>query len=257
MKNYTKLLNNLFSKWKKEREFTHFYQDGLMYRGNYCYNEDNVPCWREPGNESSMWDKSAARVMFLLKDVNSRGDTEETDDDLRGRVFLDTRYRGYKNLTYWLYGLLKTMETGQAPEYTFSDKEASELFDKTPVAYVNCKKQAGSSSVAYSTLLEYMNRDKEFLIKEIELLNPDIIMCCAYTDSLGNPILDFIKENICTDLSKIDESGWIYYSAQSNKVVIDAYHFVTTKKTNEAMYEDMVEAFNEFIQKYPGFRKLR
>ena len=255
MKDYTKLLDDLFEKWKNEREFTHFYYDGLMYRGEYCYDKDNLPYWRKPGNESKMWDKCPTRVMFLLKDVNARGDTAEDDDDLRGRVFLNTGYRGYKNLTYWLYGILKTIETGHAPDYTFSSTEASKLFDETPVAYVNCKKQAGFSSCSYSTLLSYIERDKDFIIKEIDILNPDIIMCCAYTGNTGNPIFDFVKENIFTDLIKVND--WIYYSEKNNKVIIEAYHFVSRAKTNEYMYTKMTQHFEDFIKKYPKFKKLR
>ena len=254
MKDYTKLLDDLFKEWKNEREFTHFYYDGLMYRGEYIYI-DNIPYWIKSSKESEMWDKCPTRVMFLLKDVNARGDTAEIADDLRQRAFLNTGYRGYKNMTYWLYGILKTIETGCAPDYTFSDAEASKLFDETPVAYVNCKKQAGGSSCSYSTLLNYIERDKEYLIKEIEILDPDIIMCCAYTESTLNPIFDFVKENIFTDLIKVND--WIYYSEKTNKVVIEAYHFVTTKKSNKYLYTKMTKHFEDFIKKYPKFKKLR
>lgn len=250
MNNYTKILNELFEEWEKEREFTHFYEDGLMYRGEYL-----SPYLRKSGKESELWDKCSTRVMFVLKDVNARGDTPDDDQDLRYRAFLNTGYRGYKNLTYWLYGILKTIETSHAPDYTFTNAEASQLFDETPVAYINCKKEAGYSRCSYSTLKYYIERDKDFLTEEIKILNPDIIVCCAYTESTGNPIFDFVKENICPDLIKIN--GWIYYSEQLNKVIINAYHFTTSAMGNEAMYTEMTEAFEEFIKQYPQFKNIR
>ena len=256
MSNLTKQLDNLFEKWKNEREFTHFYKDGLMYRGKYLY-ENKIPYWRKPGKESELWEKCPTRVMFVLKDTNANGDTEESDDDLRGRVFYNTTYPGYKNMTYWLYGILKTIETGHAPEFTFSDEEASMLYDATPVAYINCKKQGGGKSCHYNTLVDYIERDKDFLTKEFEILNPDIIICCAYTENTGNPILDYVEKNICPDLVKIN--GWVHYSKQKNKVVINAYHVKTrTKGCNyKSMYTEMTEAFEEFIKKYPKFKNIR
>ena len=70
-----------------------------------------------------------------------------------------------------------------------------------------------------------------------------------------NPIFDFVKENIYTDLVKIN--NWIYYSEKNNKVVIEAYHFVSRSQTNEYMYTEMTKHFEDFIKKYPKFKKLR
>jgi hypothetical protein len=244
---YNEQLNKRFEEWKEKSEFTHFFFDGLMYRGEIAN-----PYWRRSGNENELWEKTSTRVMFLMKDVNAGEDGKEVDDDIRGRIFRDTTKKIYRNMSYWLYGLLKTIENGKIPEYPISVAEATQFFDDTPVAYVNCKKQAGASSVSCSKLKYYIERDKKFIIEEIEILKPDIIICCAWTESTDNPILKFIKENLYQDIKEVNK--WMYYSEDNNKLIIDSYHPSTTKSSNSDMYHNMMEAYKEFLTQYPGFK---
>ena len=248
MENYNEKLDALFKKWQKESEFTHFFYDGLMYRGEIISTH-----WRKSGNESEMWEKAPKRVMFLLKDVNAGGDGPEDDNNIRGRNFKDTTSRTYWNMSYWLYGLLKTIENGEVPKFTFSHSEATQFFDDTPVAYVNCKKQAGTSSVSPSTLNYYIERDKKFIKEEIEILNPDIIICCAWTESSGNSIFEFVKNYVYQDIENVN--SYMYYCAKKNKLVINAYHPTSTKIRDTEMYENIMSDFNDFLVKFPDFNK--
>jgi hypothetical protein len=250
---YNKKLNELFEKWEKEFEFSHFFCDGLMYRGEILKNDTGTPFWRRSGNEDELWDKTQKRVMFLLKDVNANGDS---NDDIRGLICKGTKSPMFKRMSYWLYGLLKTTENGRTPDYnTFTNEESTHFFDDTPVAYVNCKKEAGTSSVTPNTLHYYMKRDKNFIIDQVKILDPDIILCCAWAESTDNPILKFIKENVYQDLEQVN--GWMYYSEKDNKLVINSYH-PSTRKSNDKyteMYNNMMAAYKEFIDKYPDFLK--
>lgn len=248
MAKYNEKLDALFEEWKKEFEFTHFFHDGLMYRGEVIN-----PNWRDPGKEDEMWDNAPKRVMFLLKDVNAGGDGPEDDDDIRGRILTDTSSTTYRNMSYWFYGILKTIETGEIPEYTFSVHESTKFFDNTPVAYVNCKKEAGESSITHHTLSKYIERDKKYLIKQIEILNPDIIICGAWTESGGNPIFNLVEKDIYKGIKKIND--WMYYCEENNKLVINSYHPSTTASDGESMYTNMTSALKEFLEKYPDFRK--
>jgi hypothetical protein len=253
MKNYNDELDVLFEKWQKKSGITHFFQDGLMYRGKI--REDKM--WRFPGNESEMWDIAPKRVMFLLKDVNARGDGPAADDDIRARIFRDTSALIYLNMSYWLFGLLKTIENGQIPDFTFSNADATQFFDDTPVAYVNCKKEAGTNTINNDTLINHIETDNKNLIYEITMLDPDIIICCGGSSS----IKDFVEKEIYTDLEKINESNnWIYYSKNNNKVVIDSFHPSYWQIGGEyrgakKIYELMMPKFKEFLDEYPNFLK--
>lgn len=250
MKTYNEQLDELFRKWKKEFEFAHFFHDGLMYRGEI---KTENPYWRNSGNEDELWEEAPKRVMFLMKDVNAGGDGLDIDNDIRGRIFRNASSRTYQNMVYWLYGLLKTMESGQVPNFTFSDSEAKHFFDDTPVAYVNCKKEAGTSSVSNSTLNYYIERDKKFIIEEIEILNPDIIVCCAWAESSGNPIFEFVGENVYQDIEQVN--SWMYYSKEKKKLIIDSYHPATRKSNDTEIYNNMMADFKEFLDEYPDFLK--
>lgn len=248
MINYNEKLDALFEKWKNDFVFRHFFQDGLMYRGQVV-----EPYWRSSGEESKMWHNASKRIMFLLKDINTRGDGPDDDDDIRGRIFTDTSSVVYRNMSYWLYGILKTIETGEIPEYTFSVHESTCFFDNTAVAYVNCKKEAGGSSVSYNTLVEYIERDRKYIAKEIEILNPDIVICGAWTESTGNPIFDFVKNDIYKEIKKIN--SWMYYCDTTNKLIVNSYHPATRVCSGKVMYNDMMDALKDFLDKYPNFIK--
>lgn len=246
--NFNEQLKVLFEKWTKESEFTHFFYDGLMNRGKI-----ENPNWRSSGNEDELWNNAPKRIMFLLKDVNAGGDGPEDDDDIRGRNFKDTNSRTYLNMSYWLFGILKTIEMGEIPKYTFSNSESTQFFDDTPVAYVNCKKEAGKSSVSHNTLVNYIERDKKYIVEEIEILNPDIIVCCAWTEGSGNPIFDLVEKEIHKGIKKIN--GWMYYCEETNKLVINSYHPATTVCDDAYLFNEMMKAFKEFLDKYPNFIK--
>lgn len=248
MTNYNKKLKKLFKEWKNAFAFKHFFYDGLMYRGEIIN-----PYWRNPGEENEMWDNAPKRIMFLLKDVNVGKDGPDDDEDIGGRIFTDTSSRTYRNMSYWLYGILNTIETGEIPKYTFSVSESTQLFDNTPIAYVNCKKEAGGSSVSYQTLTNYIERDKKYIIKEIEILDPDIIICGAWTENSGNPIFNLVEKEIYKGIKKINE--WMYYCEATNKLVINSYHPTTRASDGKSMYNNMMNALKEFLEKYPSFKK--
>ncbi|MDR1725683.1 MAG: hypothetical protein LBR28_04765, partial [Bacteroidales bacterium] len=50
-------------------------------------------------------------------------------------------------------------------------------------------------------------------------------------------------------------NNWIYYIKELNKVVIDSYHpsYWQIEGGSQTIYEGMMEAYKEFLKKYPAF----
>ncbi|MDR2652157.1 MAG: hypothetical protein LBC68_07575 [Prevotellaceae bacterium] len=249
--NYNQQLNQLFEKWKvasvKNGHDTFCY-DGLMFKGEK-YSEWNL---RSEGNENELWHNAPKRVLFLLKDMN--GGEDACEQDVR-EWYCHTPNENlsalfFKNIGYWLYGLLNVDSNGNAPVFeSLSDNAVTDFFDQTPFAYVNCKKQSGNNTIGSEELAEHITLYKDFIKREIEILDPDIIVCGGGQSMLKN----FVAENIY-NLEKIN--GWIYFDKKKNKVVIDSYHpSYWQGGGSETIYTPMMSAYKEFLQKYPDFQK--
>ena len=257
MESYNKKIDVLFEKWEKksiESGYNRFCFDGLMYKGE-IYNEK----WnlRDSGNENELWHNAPKRVLFLCKDPNIGADFDVEDFRERNCHQKGENIKAlfYKNMAYWLYGLLNVDKNGITPKFeTLTDEIITDFFDKTPFAYVNCKKEAGVEKISNTELQYHIDLYKDFIKQEIEILNPDIIVCSGGSSIIKN----FVEKEIYTDIEKIDDSNnWIYYSKKNNKVVIDSYHpsYWQIEGGSKTIYESMMSKYKEFIDKYPNFKK--
>lgn len=256
MKNYQGQLDSLFGEWRQKAEndgFYRFCEDGLMYKGEFdskVGEDGKTYWWRCSGNEDLMWEEYPKRIMFLTKDVPN-----EDNADLREWIFrqnpTNIKVLIYKNISLWLYGLLHINENGEAPAYDEINDTSlfSPFIDKTPIAYVNVKKESGKSTIDNKTLQNHMNNYKDFIVKEIEILEPDIIVCGGGSSAIKN----FVNKNLYPNLKQIN--SWMYYEEEKNILVIDSYHpsYFRIKGGGKTIYTKMMEAYEEFLAKHPKF----
>ncbi|MDR0414187.1 MAG: hypothetical protein LBH84_02060 [Prevotellaceae bacterium] len=239
--------NDLFRRWKKQLEkdgLTGFCEDGLMYRGSYW--EDNGYSGFAPGAEEELWTNAPKRILFLLKDANSNPDCDIREFYMAGNLLFN------RSLAYWFYGLLAFDEKNDAPDYhSITKDQAFDTFHKKPFAIVNCKKESGTSTIATEILQQHIDSYTHFIKEEIDILAPDIIVCGGGSSRLKN----FVAEKIYPDLKPVN--SWIFFDEGNNKVVIDSYHpsYYQIEGGAETIYKDMMNAYKEFLEKYPDFRK--
>jgi hypothetical protein len=74
-------------------------------------------------------------------------------------------------------------------------EEVLRVWNSCPIALVEAKKQAGVSHVASSAVTAAMEKDKDLLRKELEILHPNIIVCCDANDSQFN----FLTQQLFAD----------------------------------------------------------
>lgn len=87
------------------------------------------------------------------------------------------------------------------------------------IAVVNIKKSGGKHTSIYEEIDAYAQADAEEIIREIELIDPDIIICGATFASL-NQILN-------QPMEKGSNENWFYYSdalGGKERLFIDYYH---------------------------------
>jgi hypothetical protein len=180
-----KQLDQLFDDWKEKSKNN---KDAGNKLGSEHFVKDGIVC--KPTFVENLWLNSNKRVLFLLKDQNQGADSSKHwDDDARCWFNTEGVYNlqipFFKNLAYCLYAIFNPDETFES----IKQENLVAFWNKTPFAYVEAKKQPGKKSIAARVLQQYLNEYKEFLIKEISILNPDVIVNCC-----GDPVgWDFVN----------------------------------------------------------------
>lgn len=253
---YQDKTDTLFKSWKAQSikdGFSDFCEDGLMYRGeitNFVAQDGNTYWFRKNGNEETLWANAPKRVMFLNKDVPYNPNQDIREWILRQNE-TDITALHYKNIAIWLYGLLNIDANGRSPIFEDIDdtKIYSPFIDKTPIALVNCKKESGESSISNETLSEHIERYKNFLRDQIQILDPDIIVCGGGSGM----IKDFVKANVYSGLMEVN--SWMYFDESKNKLVIDSFHPSYYGLSRKEIYNRMMTHYQLFLTDYPSFIK--
>ena len=181
-KSYYVQLDELFKEWLKQNA------DKVNAEG-FCKDGIMLKAYKAEKSIDTLWDESSRRVMFVLKDKNTPdgGDTRlwfldgvhgEEVRNLRGGDVAKTGF--LPNIARILYGL--TMETIGFDQLDMN--KVIEVWNTIPFAFMEAKKTAGKSSVSNEEMVSALEEgDGDLLMKEIEILNPTIIVCCDAEDS--------------------------------------------------------------------------
>ncbi|MDR1347072.1 MAG: hypothetical protein LBJ63_01385 [Prevotellaceae bacterium] len=225
--NTQKRLSELFKEWQKECEKTdeygtYFAPDGIIH-------------------DVQEYERMPKKVLFLLKEPHGH------PGDIFSWIWNKKElYQGqlFKNLAYWLYGLLH-VENGKTIPFDKLNLEAVvEFAVKTPFAFVNAKKHFGGAVCDDGKLQEYILQYEEFLAKEIEILNPHIIVCC------GTPQNEFVYRLFKDKDNTIDKENVLQYDKATKRVSIYSYH-PSARSSYEEMYSNMMVQYEKFLAKYP------
>lgn len=207
-------LLDLKNKWKKERpQYTNFVNDGIL-----SYSE---------------YDKQNPKILFLLKESHS-GFVNIAPLPL-------TESNGWgpngSSKTFWRY--MRAYEhTIQCAfnNIPFNQKLVYEIRNKKNIntAYVNIKKQCGNNKKSDDKEIEmYAHQDRTFLIKQIDIINPDVIYCGGTISSYQ---ILYEKLNLLTPR--------VYKS--NDRLIINYHHLAHRRgyKTFKELY-DLVNAANK------------
>jgi len=251
----------LLKEWEaaslKNNEVAEFVPDGILYRGDIKYSEQG--CWgHEPGNEMEIWQNAPKRILYITKDLNDEEGWDIRCETGRKNYSGEEHIRIHKgtnfcpNYMYQVYGLGHTTVEHCVEKDSFSDEDAIAYFDTCALARINCKKQLGKGSLDDNVLTEYINKYSDFLKRQILLLDADIIVCCGWTQKGGNKIWDFVNTH-CYEFTKVND--WISYNQSLNKIVINSWHPSMWRISVKDFYQQMIEAYHDFLKQYPDFLK--
>lgn len=154
---------------------------------------------------------SKVRVMFLLKEVNDR----ERKEDWSLVQLIHNQMNKMKFLRIWhTVGIWSFALQNGFPPYQALKLKNNVRGGLCEIATTNLKKSGGGGSSDLKEIREHAKKNKELWVREIEIIQPDIVICGGTFDIIQD-ILDF-ETKTCGSGAKIGKA--------LNTTFVDFYH---------------------------------
>ncbi len=205
---YNKKLADLFQRWQNSNP--DFNKDGNRFTIDGIINFEK-------------WGKAFPKILFLLKE-NFSEDWDPIDgiNPNNNNVFS-------LNIARWWY-IINSLYKYPHIMPDIENVDLPNLIDD--ISIVELKKLNEGKNISKNSDLKYFAiKDKEFIKEEIDLIDPNIVICANLGDIYGDNIYDDPWEKIISD-SKC------HCYKHNNRLVIDMYHPSTRS------YKREVELFN-------------
>lgn len=189
-------LNELFEQWEEEhkRELDINNKDNQSTIPNLKISKDSFTY------DGFVFDEKDNTVLYILAESNLDGKIKDN-----GTFWLKSAYKIRNN------NLKITKRIEQMQEYLCNKIPELSMKD---ISYMNINKRGGFAECNKQTLYNYYNKYKENILKEIEIINPSVIVFCA-----GNKaIYDDLKENVnCKYIIDMYHPSYRYWSIEKFK----------------------------------------
>lgn len=275
--NYVDKNNQILNEWrskyhKQDISCDFFAEDGIMFRGEFDHNGAN---WlrkesEDGSKENDLWANAPLRILYLTKDQPS---VDDGAWDLREECYhhpnssiedykLRRQYAFHRNLVFSLYGFYCSIQ-GKIPLFEdvsspSLEPEVLRVSDEFPFARINCKKIVGGSNCPQEELEEALKNDEKFLKQQINSLDANLIICCGHQNG-QNAILEMLNRigyNFPSS-PEDDDCYDVYYDEKKQVVAIDSYHLSYFGYGGANHYKDLVQTWQAFLKKHPGFLQRR
>ena len=272
---YNADLNKLFEEWKASYEAKEqhlFCEDGLIVK----YKDENSGY-----DINKKWHDAERKIMFIVKDCPDKwgydvrrlltgyeGNEKSQENALKTRT-LQGRTCYFKNIARMLYGLWHMTEDNigkELKDQIHNDTTVIQAFNDIPFAYVEGKKMAGGKRCSPAGLRKALNRDGAFLAREIDILQPNIIVCCDQNGDIFNSVVkNYFQDRMpCEDAkwdyayeledgSQCDFRCKLYYYKEDGVLLFQSYHPSGLGKTEWKIYEEVLSPFRQFFARYKTF----
>lgn len=152
----------LFEKWRKEQNYPYFLKDGI-----FCEEE---------------WNKQSIKILYVLKEANWENGDTDLCEYLLSEVS-STYWRTWNNIVRWT----QAIRTGG--DYPRNITKADKTKCLKTIAALNIKKVGGDAQADDEEIRRYGESDAKYIRCQIELYQPDIIICCGRGNGKNADIL--------------------------------------------------------------------
>ncbi|MDI9311293.1 MAG: hypothetical protein QM535_13870 [Limnohabitans sp.] len=163
MNNYSinEELNKLFDKWHEE-----IYPDEKIFIRDGIINE-------------VIWESTPKKILFIAKEANNRSDVSWDFREWWGDSF---NYTFSHRVAEWAYGILENFT-----DYDTIDSYVKKLETLQKIAFMNINKTGGVGTASNQELKNHIDKSKSYILKQIEIINPEIIISC-----IGDDLNDYL-----------------------------------------------------------------
>lgn len=214
--------DELFAEWRalSKPEHSMFIADGVVHPDTYLGMKP--------------------KVMFLAREPHweKRG----ANDDLRPYLSKGVDWHNWQVIARWT----RMLTTAEHVPWTDVDDEVAKgkKEELQKIAFVNIKKQGGSSKVKWEELVTYTEACSSLVRRQIELYRPDVIVCNGTIWLLER----FILPHTMREARRWTKNDVVWFPLKDWPcAVIEMPHF-TARKAHKEMYERLVNAWNEIRQ---------
>ena len=202
----TEQLDALFENWKQHFKQSSFYRDGIIHEAE----------WNE--------NKPGKKLLVIAKEANT---TNHTNDLINGDpCFRDEwnkespSYTFARRIVQWDYGFIN--------DFPPFDKAKDQVSYLRKIAFMNLNKGGGGREANDSEILKLVLAQKDFLKRQLYIIEPDVIIIC---NSFNTQINEVLFPNAVWKSSGYD----IYIAEWQGKLLIDFYH-PSSRNVGSALY---------------------
>lgn len=248
MGKYNWELEELFREWILESERYNearenygeeniiFTKDGILEKA-----DDNIDVETE-------WEKSEKRILFILKDQPAKW-CDDVRLWLKRKDNQELQPKFMHNLANIFWGLYNGNKNRLCSfdELTLNLDDVKKCFNTYPFAFVESKKQGGKPYIPNKMLKDYLNRYKHFIIRELEILKPNMIVCTSQI--IYGFVCRLYPEN---ELIKIEGHNSIRIHQESGTLIFCSYH-PSARKGYAEIYAGVMNHYRAFLlSEYAG-----
>ena len=192
---------------------------------------------------------SKVKVLFILKESNLFNKSENIIKPCENNAFWfneninDATRENYKEKIKYVLDKLKVSD---------------ENFGYMNIGYMNINKRGGYGGTTMSRLRNYAKKYREFIIKQIELHNPDIVVCCGCFGTIVKDVFEAkCEEEKYMSLTHNEKTYSIYniWHLSNSKNAFENSVNKSIKKSNKGSVK--MNFTNKQIKQYNEFNKQR
>lgn len=160
----TEELKRLFDEWQHHKQDpADFYGDGIL--------------------DENEWEKVSPKILYVLKEVDETSDiVYSITNMLAETVKADKWDKGFTptwaNVIRWTHGLTESVTAYHPVMHDFISLKRVLL----KCATLNLKKTRGRAAAVADQVGQAAGDDKDWIMREIAVIDPDIIICCGTFD---------------------------------------------------------------------------
>lgn len=179
-------LEQLFDEWSKK------HQEKLSTAAPYCMPEQEEPYGgfvRDGIVNLESWKKQKVRICFILNEAGGRNGMEHYPNDFD--LAAEWNERGsFSKFMFKLSVWTKAIQDAFGQPITYKKSDVAKIRDELirSIAVINIKKSDGQRRTDFEILQRFANEDADELRRELELVNPNIIICGENLRFLREPL---------------------------------------------------------------------